>query len=210
MWVLFQSASGAWGDFLGAHSCPPTSSHSPWECIYLPLTPCTWFSPGHDPLKGRIYLGGLPEVAWVLHESGYSLLVLELWPWSHLSLLFIIVLRYWGFSRCRPLHGLSYPWVSGGDTVDALTWRHVILATPPLGDASSWRCLHLGDASSGQFVDFLPWVLWGAPPYVDFWLWIWLWSTPGDRTVHVSYTSFLLWSLGGRRMSVVVKLQNII
>jgi len=29
---------------------------------------------------GRIYPEGLPEVAWVLHEPGYSLLVLELWP----------------------------------------------------------------------------------------------------------------------------------
>jgi len=135
MWVLFpRSASGAWGDFLGAHSCPPTSSHSPWECIYLPLAPCTWFTSWHDPLKGRIYAGGLPEVAWVLHESGYSLLVLEPWPWSHLSLLFITVLRYWGFSRCRPLHSLSYPWVSGGDTVDALTWRRLLLAMP-----TSWR-----------------------------------------------------------------------
>jgi len=49
----------------------------------------------------------------------------------------------------------------GGDTVDALTWRRLILATPHLGDASSWRRLHLatphpGDALSGQPVDFLP------------------------------------------------------
>ena len=34
----------------------------------------------HDPLMGCIYPGGLPEVVWVLHESGYSLLVPELWP----------------------------------------------------------------------------------------------------------------------------------
>jgi len=34
-------------------------------------------TPGRGPLMGRIYPGGLPEVAWVLHESGYSLLVLN-------------------------------------------------------------------------------------------------------------------------------------
>ena len=47
--------------------------------------------PGHDPLMSRIYPKGLPEVAWILHESGCSLLALVLWPWSHLSLLFITV-----------------------------------------------------------------------------------------------------------------------
>jgi len=131
------------GDFLGANSCAPTSSHSSWECIYLSLVPCTWFS---LPSHGSYLSQGLPAVAWVLHESGYPLLVLELWAWSHLSLLFITVLRYWGLSRCRPLHGLSYPWVSGGGTVGALT-----LATPYFGDTSPWRRLtlaapHLGDA----------------------------------------------------------------
>ena len=68
------------GDFLGANLCAPTSSHSPWERIYLFLVPCTWFSPGRGPLTGRICPRGLPAVAWVLHESGYPLLVLELWP----------------------------------------------------------------------------------------------------------------------------------
>ena len=54
----------------------------------------------------------------------------------------------------RSLHGLSYPWVSGSDTVIALLLCHFTLATPylgdalslamlPLGDAPSWRCLHL-------------------------------------------------------------------
>ena len=120
-----------------------------------------WAWPSH----GSYLSQGLPAVASVLRESGYPLLVLELWPWSHLSLLFITVLRYWGFSRCRPLHGLSYPWVSGGDTIDALTWQRLILATPTLGDASSWRRLHLatphlGDAYTWRSLhlgDALPW-----------------------------------------------------
>ena len=68
------------GDFLGANSCPPTSSHSSWECIYFSLVPCTWSPLGRDPLMGRICPRGLPAVAWVLHESGYPLLALELWP----------------------------------------------------------------------------------------------------------------------------------
>jgi len=55
------------GDFLGANSCAPTSSHSPWECIYLLLVPRTWFVPGGCPLMGRICPKGLLEVTWVLH-----------------------------------------------------------------------------------------------------------------------------------------------
>jgi len=103
-----------------------------WECICLPLVPCTWITPGRGPLPGRICHRGSPEVAWVLHESDYSMLVLGIWPWSYLFLLFITVLRYWsprpprpyrGLLSCRPLHGLSYPWVSGGGTIDAHTWR---------------------------------------------------------------------------------------
>jgi len=51
----------------------------------------------------------------------------------------------------------------GGDTVDALFWRRLILATPHLGDALSWRRLNLAtptpsDALSGQPVDFPPWM----------------------------------------------------
>ena len=99
---------------------------------------------------GRICPRGLPVVAWVLHELSYPLLVQELWPWSHLSLLFITVLRHWGLSRCRPLHGLSYPWVSWGDTVDALTWRRLILATPTPDDAFALATPAPGDASSWQ------------------------------------------------------------
>jgi len=66
------------GDFLGANSCAPTSSHSPWECIYLLLVPRTWFVPERGPLMGRICPRGLPEVTWVLHKLGCSVLVLEL------------------------------------------------------------------------------------------------------------------------------------
>ena len=48
------SASVALVDFLGVNPCAPITSHLPWGCIYLPLVSCTWFSPGHGPLMGRI------------------------------------------------------------------------------------------------------------------------------------------------------------
>jgi len=47
-------------------------THAPQHLgTYLLLVLRTWFVPGRGPLMGRIYPGGLPEVAWVLHESGY-------------------------------------------------------------------------------------------------------------------------------------------
>jgi len=49
------------------------------------------------------------------------------------------------FPWCHSLHGLSYPWVSGSNTVnallgDALSWQRLILATP---DASNMLTLAL-------------------------------------------------------------------
>jgi len=152
----------------GCQLMRPASSHSPWECICLPLVPCTWFTLGRGPFLGRICPKDSPEVAWVLHELGYPLL--ELWPWSHLSLLFITALRYRGprpprpygdLWVCRPLHGLPYLWVSGGDINDASTWSRPHLATPTSGDAQN-----------GQPIDFLPWAPWRVAPRV--WLWLWL------------------------------------
>jgi len=57
------------------------------------------------------------------------------------------------FPRRRSLHGLSYPWVSGSNTLIALLLRHFTMATPALGDVLSWRrfllaTLALGVASS--------------------------------------------------------------
>ena len=183
------------GDFLGANSCPQASSHLLWERIYLPLAPCTWLPPGLTPLPGRIYPKGVSGVAGVLHESGCSTLALFLWPWSHLSLLFITVpwlSGVWGLPTASPPPwSLSYPWVSGSNAVvalllyhftlasphlgdallgDALSWRRFPLATLPLGDALPWRCLplalpHLGDA--------LRW-LWPR-----CWLWPWFCQRPG-------------------------------
>ena len=85
------------------------------------------------------------------------------------------------FPRRHFLHGLSYPWVSGSNTVialllwhftlatpylgDACSRRRLILATVPLGDAPPWRRLHLASPHLG---DALCW-LWPRR-----WLWPWL------------------------------------
>jgi len=68
------------GDFLGVNSYAPTSSHSPLG-VDLPFSrtvhvvlPWAW------PPHGSYLSQGFPAVAWVLHELGYSLLVLGLWP----------------------------------------------------------------------------------------------------------------------------------
>ena len=118
------------------------------------------------PSPGCICPRDSQEVAWVLHESGYSLLVLGIWPWSHLSLLFITALRYRGprpprpyrgFSSCRPLHGLPYPWVSRPKHA-LRTMSHAF----KVGDAYTWRRPHLAmptpsDAQSGRHTNFSPW-----------------------------------------------------
>ena len=53
-------------------------------------------------------------------------------------------------SRCCPLHGIPYPWVSGGNTVDILTWLFLYLATPFLGDALVGRRLREATPSRGD------------------------------------------------------------
>ena len=123
-------------DFLGANSCAPTSSHSPWECIYLSLVPCTWFSPGRGPPHGSYLSQGFPVVAWVLHELGYSLLVLGLMalkpPFSFLS--YCSELSRPEASLRRLSLAMPYPG-------DAFLRRCLSKATPPIGDALTWRCL---------------------------------------------------------------------
>ena len=149
-------------------------------------------SPLDVALSWVVYVPGSPSGGMGTSRVRLPLLVLELWPWNHLFFLFITVLRHWGLLRCRPLHGLSYPWVPGGDPVDALTKQRLILAKPTPGDASlgdalirrrfPQATLQPGDASSGQPVDFLPWK---GPLHMLTLTLIWLWSTPGDGTVHI-------------------------
>ena len=59
------------------------------------------------------------------------------------------------FPRRRPLHGLSYPWVSGSSAVVTLPLCCSILATP------SWAAPYLGDALLGRRLTL-------ATLYVDF------------------------------------------
>ena len=87
------------------------------------------------PSHGSYLSRGLPKVVWVLHESGYSLLVLELWPWSHLSIFFVTAL---GHVLTWRSFNLATPYIG-----DAPTLRRLILVTPHLGDALSWQRPHL-------------------------------------------------------------------
>ena len=115
--------------------------------VYLPFSrimhvvlPWSW------PSHGSYLSQGLPAVAWILHESGlpptgtrtYGLEATFLCYCSELS-------RSKASSRCRPLHGLSYPWASGGNTMDISAWLCLLLVTPYLGDAFFWRLFLLGD-----------------------------------------------------------------
>ena len=79
------------------------------------------------------------------------------------------------FPWCHSLHGLSYPWVSGSNTVDALlgdalSWQRLGLATSWLGDALSWRRLVLVTPSLG---DALFWQrpLFATPCFSDAFSW---------------------------------------
>ena len=82
--------------------------------------------------------------SWPSHESGlpptgtraYGLEATFLCYRSEL-------LRSKASSRCRPLHGLSYPWASGGNTIDISAWRCLSWAMPLLGDVFLGRCLCL-------------------------------------------------------------------
>ena len=62
-------------------------THAPQPLVTRPGSVSTFLSyhahgspPGRGPLMGRIWPRGLQEVVWVLHKSGYSSLVLGIWP----------------------------------------------------------------------------------------------------------------------------------
>jgi len=106
-----------------------------------------WSWPSH----GSYLSQGLPAVAWILHESGlpptgtrtYGLEATFLCYCSELP-------RSKASSRCRPLHGLSYPCASRGNTMDISAWLCLLLATPYLGVALSWRRLLLATVPLGR------------------------------------------------------------
>jgi len=119
-----------------------------------------WSWPSH----GLYLYQGLPAVGWILHESGYPLLVLELMPLKPL----LFSLGYCP-EPSRPEASLRRLSLAMPYPGDALTWQRLSKATP-----------RPGDASVGQSVDFLPWIPRGVLPHVDFDLR----STPGDGMVH--------------------------
>jgi len=183
------------GDFLGANSCPQKSSHSLWERIYLPLVPCTWLPPVVTLLMGRNYPRGVSGAAWALHESGCSPLTLLLWPWSHLSLLFIATPGYRGLRPCHgvapsmvfPTHGYRGATLWLPCFCDIWPWRRLSWATPYLGDASSRRCpasamLVLGVASPRRRLMLT------LTPTLTLTLTL---STPGYGTVQNKYSAVM-------------------
>ena len=110
--------------------------HLPFSRIIHVVLPWSW------PSHGSYLYQGLPAVAWILHESGlpptgtrtYGLEASFLCYCSEL-------LRSKASSRCHPLHGVSYPWASGGNTIDISAWLRLLLAMSLPGDASLGRCL---------------------------------------------------------------------
>ena len=152
------------GDFLGANSCPQSSSHSLWERICLPLVPCAWL-PWAWPSS---WVVSVPKAS--LGRQGYftSQVALD-WCYHYgLEATFLFSLSLPRIYRdLRPSHGVAPSMVFPthgyrGATLwlpyscDILPWRRptsatptrrrLILATLPLGnvrlgDACTWRCL---------------------------------------------------------------------
>jgi len=101
-----------------------------------------WSWPSH----GSYLSQGLPAVAWILHESGLPPTGTRTYGLEATFLCYCYELsRSKASSRCRPLHGLSYPWASGGNTIDISAWLCLLLATPYLDDAFFRRLFLLGD-----------------------------------------------------------------
>ena len=125
------------------------------------------------PFHGSYLFQGLPAVAWVLHESGYPLLVLDLWPWSHPSLHLTSVL----YGRdSKPLGRCLYSAMS-------LFRRCLFWAIPLLGDASARHWLERLTC----WLLFLG-TLEGPPPCIDSDLW----SMPNDRMIQKQPIIFLV------------------
>ena len=165
------------GDFLGANSCAPTSSHSPWGVSTF-LSHHARGSPLGVALSWVVSVpgspsGGVGTSRVRLPPTGTRTMALKP-PFSSLCYCSEVLrpltvsppprsflpMGIGGFyRRCLNL-GAAYTWrcliLAMPTPGDALSWLRLTLATPHLDDASPWRRLHLGDALSGQPVDFLP------------------------------------------------------
>jgi len=100
-------------------------SVSAFLSYYAHGSPWAWPSPGSYLSQGSSR-GGVGTSRVRLLPTGTRNMALK--PPSY-SLVTILGYRgprpprpYHGLCLCRPLHGLSYPRVSGGDTIDASTW----------------------------------------------------------------------------------------
>ena len=184
----------------------------PWGCIYLSLVSCTWFSPGHGPLMGRICPRVSQQWRGYFTSQVYPLLVLELMALK--PPFFVTVLSYQGPrlphgvapSTVFPTYGHRGVTPSISSLGYVFSWRRLVLAfgdcsswaMPLLGDASLERCLSWamplsGDASLGRCLSramplsgdaSLGRCLTWVPRGVLPHIGFDFWSTPGDGTVH--------------------------
>ena len=181
------------GDFLGANSCPKSSSHSLWERICLPLMPCTWLpwawpspwvvSVPKASLGRQGYFTSQAALHWRYHyglEATFSLSlslprIIGTWglptasfpPWSFLPMGI-------GEPRCDCLDLMIFDF---GDALvgrrlhlgDASPWRRFLLATLVLGVSSPRRRLVLTLTRGVDFdLDFVNARIWDGTKLEDF------------------------------------------
>ena len=121
-------------------------THAPQPLVTRPGSISTFLSHhacrlplGRGPLPGCVCPSGSPKVACTaasIHLM-YGYFTIQVTPcryWEYgLEATFpfslLLILRYRGLLPCRPLHGLPYPWVSGGGP--SYLWACPMVLPPP-------------------------------------------------------------------------------
>jgi len=153
VWVPLPWREG-WLFWVPTHAPKPlvTRFESVSTFLSYPAPGYPWAWPSHESYLSQGPLWGDMGTSRVrLLSTGVSTMALKP-PFSSLYC-YPRLSGFEAFPWRHSLHGLSYPWVSGSNAVDALLWGHFTLATPYLGDALTWQrliwaTLPLGDACS--------------------------------------------------------------